>query len=57
MVNLVLKMLLPLVAPATIQVLRKAIKLSRGGNTAVHAYRLLAQMKQVGLAGVLVTHA
>ncbi|GAB4814575.1 hypothetical protein N2152v2_001621 [Parachlorella kessleri] len=28
------------------QTLRRAIKLSRGGTTAVHAYRLLSQMKQ-----------
>lgn len=34
------------------QALRKAAKLAKSGTTAVHAYRLLAQMKQVG-AGAL----
>ena len=37
--------------PLPPQVLRRAIKLSKGGGgTAVHAYRLLAQMKQASLA-------
>ena len=34
--------------PCAAQALRKAAKLAGGGPTAVHAYRLLAQMKQVG---------